>query len=311
MDKKTADCYNFSQAGLMPVGRMKNAMTYDVLIIGAGPAGCSAALTLTNRGKSVLMAYTGDGALGLAEKINNYPGTRGKSGREIAELFRAEAQEAGAEIRKEKVSQLLPMGDTFSAIVGADIVSARSVLLTVGAARGKELPGEKELLGQGVSYCATCDAMLYRKRPVIVVGTDQESVDEANFLATVCSRVQYVCEKKHDLSRLSDQVEKLPGKPQAIQKGPGGPGAAISVTVDGTDYPADCAFVLRPTVAPGTLLPGLETEGAAIRHDAQMRTSVPRVCVAGDAAGAPLQVAKAVGDGCIAAFSLVEDLKNT
>ena len=152
-------------------------MTYDVLIIGAGPAGCSAALTLRNRNKTVLMAYTGDGALGLAEKINNCPGVRGKSGQEIAELYRAEALDAGAEIRKEKVSQLLPMGDTFSAIVGADIISARSVLLTIGASRGREIPGEKELVGRGVSYCATCDAMLYRGRPVLVVGTDQESVE--------------------------------------------------------------------------------------------------------------------------------------
>ena len=127
-------------------------MTYDVLIIGAGPAGCSAALTLRNRNKTVLMAYTGDGALGLAEKINNCPGVRGKSGQEIAELYRAEALDAGAEIRKEKVSQLLPMGDTFSAIVGADIVSARSVLLTIGAARGKEIPGEKDLIGRVYEY---------------------------------------------------------------------------------------------------------------------------------------------------------------
>ena len=170
-------------------------MTYDVLIIGAGPAGCSAALTLRNRNKTVLMAYTGDGALGLAEKINNCPGVRGKSGQEIAELYRAEALDAGAEIRKEKVSQLLPMGDTFSAIVGADIISARSVLLTIGASRGKEIPGEKELVGRGVSYCATCDAMLYRGRPVLVVGTDQE------YLIAVCLF------DETDLTRLTEEKE--------------------------------------------------------------------------------------------------------
>ena len=281
-------------------------MTYDVLIVGAGPAGCSAALTLRNRNHSVLMAYTGDGALGLAEKINNYPGVRGKSGREIAELFRKEAEEAGAEIRKEKVTQLLPMGDTFSAAVGADIVSAKALLLTIGAARAKELPGEKEWLGRGVSYCATCDAMLYRNRPVIVLGTDQESVEEANFLATVCSKVSYACEKKHDLSALDERIVRLSGKPLSIEK----EGKTVRVTLEGGEKAeADCVFVLRPTVAPSTLLPGLETEGSAIRHDEKMRTSIPRVCVAGDAAGAPLQVAKAVGDGCVAAYSLSEDLK--
>ena len=244
--------------------------------------------------------------MGLAEKINNYPGVRGKSGREIAELFRKEAEEAGAEIRKEKVTQLLPMGDTFSAAVGADIVSAKALLLTIGAARAKELPGEKEWLGRGVSYCATCDAMLYRNRPVIVLGTDQESVEEANFLATVCSKVSYACEKKHDLSALDEWIVRLSGKPQSIEK----EGKTVLVTLEGGEKAeADCVFVLRPTVAPSTLLPGLETEGSAIRHDEKMRTSIPRVCVAGDAAGAPLQVAKAVGDGCVAAYSLSEDLK--
>ncbi|MBQ8081593.1 MAG: NAD(P)/FAD-dependent oxidoreductase [Clostridia bacterium] len=283
--------------------------TYDVLIVGAGPAGCSAALTLRNRDKSVLMAYTGDGAMGLAEKMNNYPGLRGKTGREMIELFRAEAQEAGAELRKEKVSQLLSMGDTFSAIVGSEIVSARAVILTVGTARGKELPGEKELVGRGVSYCATCDAMLYRKRPVIVIGTDEESVEEANFLAGLASRVMYLCEKQHDVSALDERVERSTAKPQAIEKGDGAPGQAIRVITDQGAVSADCAFVLRPTVAPGTLLPGLETSNAGIVHTPDLRTNVPRVYVAGDAAGAPRQVAKAVGDGCVAAFSCVEDLK--
>ena len=284
-------------------------MTYDVLIIGAGPAGCSAALTLRNRNLSVLMAYTGDGALGLAEKINNYPGIRGMTGREAAELFRKEAQEAGAEIRRDKVSQLLPMGDTFSALVGADIVTVRSVLLSAGAARGKEIAGESGLVGMGVSYCATCDAMLYRGRPVIVVGTDDESVAEANFLSGVCSSVRYLSEKKHDLSGLNEKVAVLPGRPVSISREGLKKENAVTVRTEDAEYAADCVFVLRPSVAPATLLPGLETEGAAVRHDEKMRTSVPRVCVAGDAAGGPKQVAKAVGEGCVAALSLAEDLR--
>ena len=84
---------------------------------------------------------------------------------------------------------------------------------------------------------------------------------------------------------------------------------AVTVRTEDAEYAADCVFVLRPSVAPATLLPGLETEGAAVRHDEKMRTSVPRVCVAGDAAGGPKQVAKAVGEGCVAALSLAEDLR--
>jgi len=283
---------------------------YDALIIGAGPAGCSAALTLRNRDKSVLVAYTGDGALGLAEKMNNYPGMRGKTGREMAEIFRREIVDAGAELRHDKVSHLLDTGDGFSALVGADVVSARAVILTMGAARGKALPGEQERVGRGVSYCATCDAMLYRKRPVIVVGTDGESVDEANFLSHVCSHVTYVSEKPHDLSGLEPAVEVLSGKPGQISEGNGEKGRKMALRVGDGQVFGDCVFVLRPTVAPGALLEGLQMDGADIRHDEKMRTSHKNVYVAGDAAGAPRQAAKAVGDGCIAAYSLVEDQKN-
>lgn len=278
--------------------------TYDVLIIGAGPAGCSAALTLRSRGLSPLLAYTTDGALALAKQVDNYPGARGLSGREMLEKFRLEAQEAGAALCQARVTTLLPMGRTFSAAVDNDILSVRALILTSGAVRGKALENEDALLGRGVSYCATCDGMFYKGRAVAVVGADEEAVREANFLATLASHVYYISEKPHDLSALEGAVERVAGKPLAVL----GEEQAAGVRTDQGDVASDGVFILRPTVAPSRLLTSLKTEKNAVWHDAAMRTSVPLVYVAGDAAGAPYQIAKAVGEGNIAALSLAQDI---
>ena len=282
---------------------------YDVLIIGAGPAGCSAALTLASRNLRALMAYTSDGALALARTVDNYPGMRGLTGREMLDRFRREAEEAGAVLRQARVTQLLPMGKSLSAAVDNDILSVRALILTTGAARGKELVNESELLGRGVSYCATCDGMLYKGRAVVVVGSDTEAVREANFLATLAGQVTYVQEKPHDLSSLSEGIVRADGRPRAVlSAGEGLLQHAAGVQTDGGDILADGVFILRPTVAPSTLLPGLRVDGASVWHDEKMRSSVPHVYVAGDAAGAPYQIAKAVGEGNVAALTLAEEL---
>ena len=276
-------------------------MTYDVLIVGAGPAGCSAALTLRNRNHSVLMAYTGDGALGLAEKINNYPGVRGKSGREIAELFRKEAEEAGAEIRKEKVTQLLPMGDTFSAAVGADIVSAKALLLTIGAARAKELPGEKEWLGRGVSYCATCDGFLYKGKTIAVFCGAPRYEHEVEYLAGIAEKV-YLSAGYPDCKLDLPNVEKI----TPIKAVKGGMKASQIELHGGTVIDIDGLFILRNAVAPGTLVPGIETDGPHIVVNRRQETNIPGIYAAGDCTGRPYQIAKAVGEGNIAAHEMLE-----
>ncbi len=279
-------------------------MQYDAFIIGAGPAGCAAALTLRSRGLSVLAAYSDGGALAKAHLVNNYPGLRGRTGDDMVRLFREEAKDAGAELRQARVTLVLPMGRAFSAAVDNDIVSVRAVVLACGAARAKPLKGEDALLGRGVSYCATCDGMLYRGKSVVVVGADAHAVQEANFLATL-ARVTYIPERAHDWSGLSNDIRILREKPVAVL----GSAQADGLRTDKQDVPADGVFILRPAVAPAQLIKGLKTEGGAVLHDAQMRTEIPRVYVAGDAAGLPHQAAKAVGEGNIAALTLANELE--
>ncbi len=279
-------------------------MKYDALVIGAGPAGCSAALSLRNRGLSVLVAYTDGGALTKAHQVNNYLGLRGQAGTDMVRLFRAEAVAAGAELREARVTLVLPMGKVFSGAVDNDIVTARSIILACGAARSKPLEGEETLLGRGVSYCATCDGMLYRDKKIIVVGSDAHSIKEANFLSTL-AQVIYIPEQPHDLSGLNAGIAVIQEKPVAVLDEE----QARGLRTDKQDIPSDGVFILHPAVSPAQLIKGLNVENGAIAHDAQMRTNLPHVYVAGDAAGLPHQAAKAAGEGNIAALTLAEELE--
>lgn len=278
-------------------------MTYDVIVIGAGPAGCSAALTLRARGKSVLVAHAAPGALEKARQVDNYPGLPKISGREMHDIFMRQIVDAGAEVTEGLVTKVLPMGDEFSVLLGDQILTARGILLSSGAARLKTLPGEEALVGNGVSYCATCDGMFYRGKRVAVIGAWEEAVAEAGYLASLAAETVYFSERKHDLSAMDGKVSVNPEKPVAIERREG-----IAVVTKEGVHVFDGVFILRPAVAMTALLGEVALADGGIAVDASMRTSVPFVCAAGDAVGAPYQIAKAVGEGNLAALSLSEDL---
>lgn len=274
-------------------------MKYDVLIIGGGPAGCAAALTLRLRGKSVLLAAAGPGALAKAPLVDNYPGVPHIPGAELTARLQAQARDAGAELREALVQRVLPMGGEFSALLGQEIVQARAVLLATGAPRARALPGEEALVGRGVSYCATCDGMLYRGKEIAVIGGWSEAAEEANFLATL-AKTAYYAERPHSLSALAAAVERAPGKPLSLERA----GEKIRLTTDAGAREFDGVFILRPAIALSQLLPELRTERGHILRDAAGQTSLPLVCAAGDAAGMPYQAAKAAGEGNVAALTL-------
>lgn len=278
----------------------------DVLIIGAGPAGCSAALTLRQRGKTVLLAHAGESALEKARQVDNYPGLPAMTGREMMAQFRRQALDAGASIREGLVQRVLPMGKTFSAMLGNELIACRSVLIATGAPKARPLPGEAELVGQGVSYCATCDGMFYRGKEIAVLGGWPEAAQEANFLSEL-GRVTYYSLLPHDASALRPAIEKAAGKPQALAR----QGDKILLTAGTENRAFDGVFILRPAMAMDQLMPEIRAENGRIVTDDQGRATLHRVCAAGDAAGMPYQVAKAVGDGCRAALSLVQMLDET
>ena len=259
----------------------------DVIIIGGGPAGVAAALTAMHRGKTALIVSSApeDSPLWKAEHIDNYPGLPGVTGRELIEALLRHAEGSGAGLMRGRALSVLPMGKSFGVSVGSDFAEGRAVVIASGLSRAKPYPGEAEFLGAGVSYCATCDGMLYRGRKVAVIGLSADAPEEAEFLRSIGCEVEYfdaARAKRYEILG-TERVEKL--------------------VADGVEYEVSCVFILRAGVAPGSLVPGLELDGPHIKVDAGMATSVPGVFAAGDCVGAPYQVAKAVGEGNIAGIS--------
>lgn len=257
-------------------------MTYDVMVVGGGPAGLSAAQNVRARGRTVLVVSNPleENPLWKAERVDNYLGLPGVSGAELLTAFRRHAEAAGAEFQEGKALSALRSGEDWYVSAGNTMAQAKAVVLAAGAARGKKFPGEAELLGRGVSYCATCDGMLYRGKRVAVLGWTPSAKKEAAFLEGVGCEVAYF-DRPRDCAVLgAEKVE--------------------AVRCDGAEEAVEGVFLLRPAMAPGDLFPGLAAEGGFVTVDRELRTNLPGVFAAGDCTGGPLQVSKAVGEGLIA-----------
>ncbi len=278
-------------------------MKYDIIVLGSGPAGLSAAVTARGRNKSVLVIGNRwqDSPLARAERVDNYLGMPGMTGMEMLEAFQRHAQEMGVEMVTGKVLSIMEW-EGFNLTVGSQLYQGSALILAPGVVRQAKFPGEETYLGRGVSYCATCDGMLYRNKPVAVVGRSKDAPHEAAYLKSIGCQVVYVAPKRPD--QLEEDIPFIQAAKLAVK----GEQTVTALEADGADIPVNGVFILREAVAPGDLLPGLTLENGAIQVDRSMTTSVPGVFAAGDATGAPLQVSKAVGEGLIAALSACEYL---
>lgn len=261
-------------------------MVYDMIVLGSGPAGLAAAIAARGRDKSVLVIGNRwqDSPLAKAERVDNYPGLPGRTGLELLEEFYRHAQSAGTEFVVGKALSLLAW-EGFSITVGSQVYRGKALILAPGVVRAAKYPGEAEYLGRGVSYCATCDGMFYRGRTVVCAGDAPNFDEETAFLRSIGCQV--IVKRLAGLSILGE--DRVSGVRDAA----------------GALTPCDGVFLLRASIAPARLAPGLELENGYIKVDARMATSLPGVYAAGDCTGQPLQLAKAVGQGQAAAhFSL-------
>ena len=280
-------------------------MRYDIAIIGTGPAGLEAAITGTIRNKSVLLIGSKDLSQKLrrAHEIQNFLGFPAVKGEDLANAFQRHLDQLGIGILEERVSSVYAMGDYFALQAGEQMLEASAVILATGVVQGKPLPGEEEMLGRGVSYCATCDAALVRGKPVAVVGYSAQEESEAAFLSEICPQVLYFPQYAQAPS-LPEKVTVIPEKVTALEKAEGRP--LVKTAEKG--YAVDAVFVLRDAVAPGQLVPGLETEGAHVKVNRKMESNLPGLFACGDLVGTPYQYIKAAGEGNIAALSAVSYL---
>ena len=275
---------------------------YDIAIIGTGPAGLEAAITGTIRNKKVLLVGSKDLSMKLtkAHEIQNYLGFPAVKGEDLGKAFQKHLDQLGIGITEERISAVYAMGDYYAMQAGEQMLEATTVILATGVVQGKPLPGEEENLGHGVSYCATCDAALVRGKRVAVVGYSAREEAEAAFLSEICPEVLYFPVYR-EVNELPEKVTVIPETVTEVRKQDG----KMTIHTSENSYTAEAVFVLREAVAPGQLVPGLETEGAHVRVNRRMETNLPGCYACGDLTGTPYQYIKAAGEGNIAALSAV------
>ena len=260
---------------------------FDILIVGGGPAGISAALTALNRGKKVGVVSNppSTSKLYLAEHVTNYPGLAGSGSRIMDEMYR-QLKDSGAGLIEGRALTVMPMGKTVGVAVGNAFFEAAAVIVAAGISRRPICEGEAAFLGRGVSYCATCDGMLYKGKTVAVIGEGEEAENDMRFLRDIgCEVLSFSGKEKIEIS---------------------GDMRADTLTVNGAEYKTDCIFILKETLSAESLVPGVETERGIIKVSRSGETNINGVFAAGDCTGAPYQLAKAVGEGNVAALTACE-----
>ena len=275
---------------------------YDIAIIGSGPAGLSAALNAKIRKKSFIIFGNKEltTKLSKAHEINNYLGFYRKSGKEIQEEFNNHLREMDITITEEKINNVYAMGDYFGIMVNEKMYEATTVILATGVQYGKLFKGEERLLGKGVGYCATCDAPLYKNKVVTIIAYNKHEEDEANFISTIASKVYYIPMYKEEVE-VDSSIEIINDVPVEII----GEDRVNKLKLKNSEIDTDGIFILRDSISPGQLVPGIEIVDNHIQVDRLMKTNINGCFAAGDVVGKPYQYIKAAGEGNIASLSAV------
>ncbi|MEW6066557.1 MAG: NAD(P)/FAD-dependent oxidoreductase [Bacillota bacterium] len=282
---------------------------FDIAIIGCGPAGLSAAVNGAIRKKKIGIFGTDfcSPKLHHAPHINNYLGLHNMTGEELRKRFLEHVKAMGLEIYKNKVTGAYP-GEGGFILQSRDLFyKAGAVIIATGVSTVKPIQQELDYLGRGVSYCATCDGPLYKGKKVVVLAYNREGLEEANFLSEIAREVLLVSLVKEEDVRgitLDEKIQRIEGKPVGIT----GDMWATGVALEGQELTADGIFIIRESVLPDQLVPGLDVSNKGIVIDRSGATNIPGVFAAGDCTGAPYQLSKVTGEGQVAALSAVKYL---
>ena len=275
----------------------------DCLIIGSGPAGISAALTLQANGKTFQMFGSKSLSVKItkAEKIHNYPALTDVSGEEFAAALTKQLDAAGIEIVEERVGGVYAMKEKFIVTAGQNSYEGKTVILATGVENASPIEGEEDFLGRGVSYCATCDGFLYKDKTIAIVCTSKRLEHEIEFLLKIAKKA-YVVPLYKGLGIHAENAEIIIKKPQKITGGL----RVDTFHIGDRELKVDGVFLLKENVSPSALVGGLETEKGHVVVDRAAKTNLKGLFAAGDCTGRPYQYAKAVGEGNIAAHAVSE-----
>lgn len=278
---------------------------FDIAVIGGGPAGLSAALTGRIRNKSIGLFESVDFSKKLqqAHLVDNYLGMPQIGGQGLMQQFSAHCLAHEPTLVKEKVLNIYP-GEMFTIVTPASTYQAKAVILATGVISTLLFEGEKDFLGSGVSYCATCDGMFFKDRDVAVISYTQEGEHEAEYLNELCHNVYYLPQYR-DVGQLSPQIKILGDKPHGVS----GQGQVEKLITDKGELKVHGVFILRQSDPVDNVLQGIELDGEVIRVNRSMETNIPGVFAAGDCTGRPWQIAKATGEGLVAVLSAIRYLE--
>ena len=300
---------------------MNETTLFDVFIVGGGPAGLTGAIYCARNGLRVAVASQTifGGTVNNAAIIENYPGfPEGISGAELAERFRQHAVNAGAELLDEKVERIEKSGKYF-ALHGYAKYLAKTVILAMGIDYRKlGVPGESELLGRGVSFCATCDGAFFRNKTVAVVGGGSSAFASAEYMANIASKV-YLVHRRSGFRAEKVLVDRVLSHPKVepllnkVVKKINGQNKVESLLLEDVNtkeqnvLPVDGVFIQIGHVPNTDLAKGLVNmdENGYIKVSMDMKTSEEGIFAAGDVRqGALGQIVTAAADGAIAAESV-------
>ena len=281
---------------------------YDIAIIGSGPAGISAALNIKIRNKKFILFGSSNlsSKLERAPKVNNYLGFYNVSGEELKKRFHEHMKQMDIQITEERIDSIYSMGECFLLAVNDKYYEAKTIILATGIDFNKEIEGEEEFLGHGVGYCATCDAPLYKGRTVSIISYHKDGEKDANYVQEIAEKVYYIPMYKVKY-KLKEGIEVVIDRPTKIE----GTEVVKKLTMQNRVIFTDGVFLLRESLSPKQLVPGLEIENNHIIANRKMETNIPGCFAAGDCIGAPYQYIKAAGEGNIAALSAVSYLDET
>lgn len=281
----------------------------DVIIIGNGPAGISAALYTTRAGLTTTIIGKDYGALQKTDKIDNYYGFADTiSGTDLIENGIQQAKRLGAELITAEVLGL-SYDTQFSVITSKGDYSAKGILIATGTQRtAPKIPGLSAFEGKGISYCAVCDSYFYRGKEVAVLGCCDYALHEAMELLPIAKSVTIVTNGEKPIANIPSEIKVITTE---IQKFSGNDTIDGIVFQDGTQLSVSGIFIAVGVAGSSDLARkiGAQAQGNKIVVDKTMATNVPGVYAAGDCTGGMLQIAKAVYEGAEAGSQLVTFLR--
>ncbi|MEW5802187.1 MAG: NAD(P)/FAD-dependent oxidoreductase [bacterium] len=280
---------------------------YDLIIIGAGPAGISGAINAARHKASFLLL---DQAAPMEKirvygQVANYPGLGIVKGEELARRFLDHLLAFQIAPQRERVMKIAREADAYQIYGHEKVYRARAVLLAPGIVYEKKIPGEEALLGKRVSYCLSCDGLLYAGKRVGVIAEDPEGESEAvslqqNYGSQVIFYATYLSVATSSFHEVypNARVQRLEKTDRGV----------TIIAEKQTDREVNGVFIFRKGTSPASLSPSLDMDKQHVRVGRNMQTNLPGIFCAGDSTGTPYQIGKAVGEGQVAALAAIKYL---